>query len=146
MTTELMLSRLDKVKRTGTGRWQARCPAHDDKGPSLSIRELDDGRVLLHCFAACGTSDVLEAVGLEFSDLFPEKPPTGESGHRSRPEARPFHAMDVLGCVAFEALIAATACTSMLAGHPFSAIDRARLILAAERLQAAVSIAGGQRG
>lgn len=34
-------------------RWIARCPAHDDSEPSLSIGTGDDGRVLLHCFAGC---------------------------------------------------------------------------------------------
>ena len=75
MTAEEMLSRLEKVKRTGPGRWIARCPAHDDKDPSLSIRELDDGGFLLHCFASCGVDDVVAAIGIELSDLFPEKPP-----------------------------------------------------------------------
>jgi hypothetical protein len=52
--------------------WQARCPVHDDRTPSLSIREGADGRVLLHCFAGCETGAVLEALGLQFSDLFPQ--------------------------------------------------------------------------
>ena len=49
MTIEDFLTRLDGVKRTGRG-WQAKCPAHDDRSPSLSIREGELG-VLLHCFA-----------------------------------------------------------------------------------------------
>jgi hypothetical protein len=49
----------------------AACPAHEDRTPSLSIRELPDGRVLIHCHAGCGAADVLTAVGLAFSDLYP---------------------------------------------------------------------------
>jgi len=45
-----LLDRLDGVKRVADGRWMAKCPAHEDKRPSLSIRETDDGRVLLHCY------------------------------------------------------------------------------------------------
>lgn len=39
-------------------RWVARCPAHDDAAPSLSIGTGDDGRVLLHCFAGCTFADI----------------------------------------------------------------------------------------
>lgn len=67
---ENILQHLDKVKKTGKG-YQARCPAHDDGGPSLSLREGDDGRVLLHCFAGCSTASVMAAIGLTMADLFP---------------------------------------------------------------------------
>jgi hypothetical protein len=51
------------------GRWMAQCPAHDDRSPSLSIREEED-RVLLHCFAGCEVVDVCNALGLSLSALF----------------------------------------------------------------------------
>ena len=35
------------------------CPAHDDKHPSLSIRDSDDGKVLVHCHAGCAQDDVV---------------------------------------------------------------------------------------
>ena len=44
-----LLSRLDKVKRIANDRYTAICPAHDDRSPSLAIKETDD-RLLLHCF------------------------------------------------------------------------------------------------
>ena len=65
-----LLSRLEKAKPQGRG-YLARCPAHDDKSPSLSIDEKDDGSLLIHCFAGCPAADVLAAVGLELKDLFP---------------------------------------------------------------------------
>ena len=71
---ELLLSRLEHVRANRNGTWVARCPAHDDRSPSLSIATGDDGKVLLHCFAGCGAVDVVEAVGLELSSLFPETP------------------------------------------------------------------------
>ena len=66
MTADALLDRLDGVRPTGPGRWIAKCPAHKDGRASLSIRELDDGRVLVHDFAACAVADVLAAVGLDF--------------------------------------------------------------------------------
>src|SRR5712664_2251507 len=42
--------------------WMARCPAHDDRKPSLSIREADDGKALVHCHAGCGQKQVIAAL------------------------------------------------------------------------------------
>ena len=64
-----LLDRLSGVRPTGPGRWIARCPAHEDRSPSLSIRDIDD-RVLVHCFAGCGVGDVLSSVGLTLADLY----------------------------------------------------------------------------
>lgn len=69
---DLLLSRLDKVQGHGSKR-QARCPAHEDRSPSLSIREATDGRVLLHCHAGCEVSDIVESLGLTLGDLFPDE-------------------------------------------------------------------------
>jgi putative DNA primase/helicase len=41
--------------------WMAKCPAHDDHNPSLSIREAD-GKVLFHCHAGCSQRDVIAAL------------------------------------------------------------------------------------
>ena len=52
-------------RKSGVG-WVARCPAHDDRNPSLSLREVD-GKVLVHCHAGCdqrAVVDVLKARGL----------------------------------------------------------------------------------
>lgn len=49
---------------------KARCPAHEDKTPSLSVSEGEDGRVLLHCFGGCSAEAVVAAMGLKMSDLF----------------------------------------------------------------------------
>lgn len=73
VNTASILERLTAVKQTAPGRWIARCPAHQDRAPSLSIREVEDGRVLLHCFSGCPTQDVLQAIGLDFGDLY-DKP------------------------------------------------------------------------
>ncbi len=71
---ESLVGRLQAARSVGDGRWIARCPAHDDRSPSLSIRELPDGRTLIHCHAGCAPGDVVAAVGLRMGDLFPADP------------------------------------------------------------------------
>ena len=140
MTAEALLSRLDRVKRTGADRWIARCPAHDDRGPSLAVRELDDGRVLIHCFAGCSAHEVVSGAGLTLAELFPPKP---IGAHSTKSERRPFPALDVLRCIAQEALILAVAAMRLGRGHPIPDDDRKRLLVAAERICAAVQLAEG---
>jgi hypothetical protein len=138
MSADTLLSRLDRVRKTGTGRWVACCPAHDDKAPSLSVRELPDGRVLLHCFAGCPAESVLSAVGLEFRDLMPER--IGDHVPRER---RPFGAHDVLRIVAHECLVAANIATRLRTQIDISEDDLERLWLAAGRLAHAAEVAHG---
>ena len=137
MGVDSLLSKLDKVKPRGRNNWQACCPAHADKGPSLSVRELDDGRVLVHCFAGCSIHEILQSVGMELGDLFP--PRDVGNAHRER---RPFHATDALRAVGFEALVVCAAAASLASGEPLSAVDRERLILAGQRIQSALSGVG----
>jgi putative DNA primase/helicase len=68
MTATEFLSRLDHV-RPIKGGWQARCPAHPDKKPSLSITE-KDGKTLVKCHAGCETGAILAALELKMSDLY----------------------------------------------------------------------------
>ena len=44
---EAVLAKLERVKREQEGQWVARCPAHEDKTPSLSVGEGADGRALV---------------------------------------------------------------------------------------------------
>lgn len=59
-----------EARRLRAGRWVARCPAHADRAPSLSISEGRDGRALLHCFAGCSLSTILSSAGLSVHHLF----------------------------------------------------------------------------
>jgi len=141
MSADTLLQHLEKVKRTSQGKWLACCPAHTDKTASLSIRELDDGRVLVHCFAGCSVHEVVAAVGLELSDLFP---PREDGVQFKKGERRPFPAADILRAIAVESTLVLIAAADLLAGNPFNETDRARLALAAARIQAAMT-AGGIR-
>ena len=83
-----VLARFDRVRRSGRG-WQARCPSHDDRTPSLSIHVGDDGKILLHCHRGCDSADVLAAVDLQFSDLYPpDRPATPSPGRGVQPRLR----------------------------------------------------------
>jgi hypothetical protein len=66
----------------------AKCPAHEDRSPSLSIREIDDGKTLLQCFAGCSALDVLDSVGLDWGALFPEGGPNPSAPARTLIPAR----------------------------------------------------------
>jgi hypothetical protein len=63
------LSLLGGVALTGKNQWQAKCPAHKDDNPSLSISQ-EDGKILLHCHASCSIKEVVSALGLRIRDLF----------------------------------------------------------------------------
>ena len=69
MTATDLLAYLDGVRLRGHGKWSARCPAHEDRSPSLSMREGDRG-LLVHCFSGCTVEEICEALNLRVSDLF----------------------------------------------------------------------------
>lgn len=63
------------------GRWRGRaamcrCPAHDDRTPSLSV-SIGDTAVLFHCYAGCSTVDVLAKIGHLRRDPAFGRPSTG---------------------------------------------------------------------
>jgi putative DNA primase/helicase len=58
------------ARRSGAG-WSARCPAHKDRTPSLSICRSKDGKLLVHCHAGCAQADVIDA--LKGHGLWPER-------------------------------------------------------------------------
>ena len=60
MTAETLAKGLGG-RKVGGG-WMARCPAHEDREPSLSIRKSDDGKVLIRCHAGCDQSRVIAAL------------------------------------------------------------------------------------
>jgi hypothetical protein len=77
-----LLSVFQQVRPAGSG-WLARCPAHQDQRPSLSIGRGADGRWLLKCQAGCAFRSVVAAAGLEMRDLFPS---TNGHEHNNGPQ------------------------------------------------------------
>jgi hypothetical protein len=72
---ERLLSLLEGVRQTRPNQWIARCPAHEDRSPSFSVKESGGGIILIKCFAGCESEAILSALNLSFSDLFPERLP-----------------------------------------------------------------------
>lgn len=78
---DVVLSRLEGVRLSGRG-YSARCPAHDDRAPSLSVAEGNGGRVLVKCHKGCPAESVVAAAGLSMSDLFTSKAETNRKSPR----------------------------------------------------------------
>lgn len=135
-----LLNRLEKVKGK-KGRWTACCPAHGDRSPSLAVTQLDDGRILLKCFAGCSAYEIVTAVGMDIKDLFPKEELLGKKHDNQaiKSERRPFYATDLLRIIHFEALITSIAAFDLSEGRHVSTEDRKRLKTAFERINEAVS-------
>ena len=135
-----LLSRLQRVKRTGPGRWIASCPTREDRHPSLAIRELEDGRILLHDFGGEDVASILAAIGLDLCGLFP-----ATHGAAAQPTRRPFNASDVLALVAVESSVAVVVCADVLRSRTISEIDFGRLLTAAQRMGNAAEVCHAYR-
>lgn len=136
MTADTILSRLDNVKQTGPDRWIACCPAHADKSPSMTIRALEDGRVLIHDFAGCSALEILDAVGLDWSALHPPR----DTSKPSTRKARPVPHADALRCLAHEAWVVLI-CAAQIERGELPA-DLSRLTTAVGRIATACQVTG----
>ena len=131
MDPTILLHRLDGVRPMGRNRWMAKCSAHDDRSPSLSIRYADN-KLLVYCHAGCATEDVLAAVGLTFRDLYSDpwiaakRAATAQGATRLQPPDP----------AKVERLIVQIARNDLAAGKKLTVEDRARYELALERLRA----------
>lgn len=103
MILDTLLNRLDRVKSTGPDQWIARCPRHDDRSPSLSVKACGDGRTLVHCFAGCLVEDICSALGLTTADLMPER----SLDHRKRRVRSAMPSREALISLDHEALVVA---------------------------------------
>ncbi len=83
MHVEDLLDRLQAVRRSGRG-YIARCPAHDDRSPSLSIREGERG-LLVKCWTGCTLNEITSALSIKVRDLFYD---ADRSGQRLRQPVR----------------------------------------------------------
>lgn len=131
MSLELILEKLDGVHKKGSGQYVALCPAHNDKHPSLAIAEKENGVVLIHCFAGCSAYDILQQLGLNPADLYPQNAHAEAHGHG--PVKRTFNARTVLTALAGEALTICQFSQLMASGTPLSDEQHARLVLASQR-------------
>ncbi|CAN5158876.1 hypothetical protein BH24PSE2_BH24PSE2_17520 [soil metagenome] len=129
MTAAALLDRLERVRTTGPGRWIAACPAHEDRSPSLSIREVDGEKILLHCFAGCDVEAVLHALGLRMSDLFPEP-----LAHHVAPSRSRIPAADLLAIIDRHAMLVTIIAADVLEHREIDEPTWRRLAQAASRI------------
>lgn len=128
-----LLESLEKVTDRGGGQYSAICPAHEDKSPSLAIREIDD-RVLIYCFAGCSPGAVMDAVGLTLADLY-ERPLNDK---RPLPKRQRFDARAFLLMLQREAMKVAIAAHDMAEGRTLSEEDRKAVDVACQRITRAM--------
>lgn len=138
MTTDTLLNALVKVKQTNQSTWIACCPAHDDKNPSLSIRQVDDGRILIHCFAGCSAFEILDSIGLSFADVHPKS----NLGSTFKPLRKIFDTHTALQLLQFESSLVLEYARTINRDERTTDQDFNRLFKAVERIQR-VCEAGG---
>ena len=125
-----ILDRLDRPKQTRPGQWVAGCPCCQSKrGRPISIRENDDGRVLLNPFCGCETGDVLAALGLTLADLF-ERP----IANHVPPSSSRISPRDLLQLLDEEILVAAIIAHDFLNKRALAETEWQRLAKAAARI------------
>jgi len=112
MSIENLLQRLTKVKG-GRDRWTASCPAHEDRSPSLAIRETEDGRILLKCFGGCSVQEIVGAIGMDIGELFP---PDDKLSHHKPKVKNAFYATDLLRVIEFESVLVSVAASNLANG------------------------------
>ena len=133
MKADLLLSRLRKVRKSGLGEWVACCPAHEDRSPSLAVKQADDGRVLVHCFAGCSVADIAGAAGVSLADLAPD------SLVDTRVRPLPFSPSTALKALAFNAQIVALAASDLAQGRSLTVAEKDKLFDIAQEFNAVVS-------
>ncbi len=138
---ENLLSRLEGLKKTGQDQWIARCPGHEDRSPSLAIKEADD-RILLKCFAGCSAYEVVNSIELEITDLFPPQETSNEPTYKNRSIRKPFSPSTLLQTISHETLIILTAAHDLSEGKHLSQEDHQRLITAGGRIYRAANYGG----
>jgi hypothetical protein len=131
-----LLSRLEGVRRSTNNSWMARCPCHEDRSPSLSIREASDGRVLIYDFGGCGATEIVQAVGLDLADLYPPKLGLSRGNPKLRDPAVPrVSAQEALRLLDEESLFLVVAAEALSSGTPPESL-RVQLGAASNRIAA----------
>jgi len=136
MTINVLLNKLQKVKRTGDGKYMACCPAHQDKTASLVITLSDDNRILINCFAGCDTYSILRSVGLDWDAVMPEK----YTGETRKPVKPIIYATEGMQLIRFEAQIITYCAFKLKSNATLSTDDLKRLETAMQRINKAMEL------
>jgi hypothetical protein len=101
MTVAEFLERVGGGRKSAGDKWAARCPAHDDRTPSLSVWEGRDGRVMFNCHANCSKPEVLAALGLTWADVGPSNGRRLPPAPSREPEVQWFDSHHLDGTLAY---------------------------------------------
>jgi hypothetical protein len=126
-----LLERFDKLKQTAPDRWIACCPAHDDKSPSLHIKDAGD-KLLVRCFAECSFRDIADAIGAQPSQFF-----AGGYDRRDFDKKHRVPWRDVVEVIRGEMWVLMTFSSALRKGQPLTDADHKRLIQAGSRIEQA---------
>ena len=122
------MNHFDGVRETGNVQYSCRCPAHEDKSASLGIKEGDENRILLNCFAGCDVKSILESVGLDWKDILPDNKLYQAEKHSFNPFA-------VLNMIRDEVLIIGLASADIRNNKPLNDKDHDRLLKAVSNVR-----------
>lgn len=130
MNASELVGRLDGVQGRGPY-WRAICPSHQSKHRtrSLAVREADDGRILVHCFAGCGIEEITGALGIDLVDLYPPRLDADASRMR-----KPWRTSDVARALRGELMVYGILFSDLLNGKRLTKSDRERGEIALDRV------------
>jgi len=128
---EKLLSRLEGLRQTSPSQWLAKCPAHEDRSPSFSVKDAGGGLILIRCFAGCEPEAILNALDLQFSDLFPERLP--DTVRRSASIG--LSAREILAVIEHEFTVASLILADVVESKSIDEATWARFCKAAQRIQ-----------
>jgi len=132
---DLLLPKLALVKQSSSGKWRAKCPVHQDRksrSRTLVITETDTGSVLIYCHAGCNFEEILSAVGLDASDLFPTDNHIQHTKHATKPQK---NLRSIIERSRFAATLIEIGTRQVLRGEELSTDDLNTLAGAASDLQ-----------
>ncbi len=133
---DTVLSGLDNPRPTGRDRWRSICPSCGGSNASaLSVGIGHDDAVLLRCFKGCDVSQVIGAMNLEMTDLYPRAYSPGRPPLKRRAMLSARQAIDL---IEFECLLVWTAAFNLANGHALTHDDLLRLALAGQRIQSVI--------
>lgn len=124
---DLLLDKLEGVRKNGANKWLCKCPSHTDRSPSLGIKLLDDDKILIKCFAGCSASEIVSSIGLTLADLMPPQP---QGYDRTKTRVPRFNKSEMFDRLVHESIILSLAVRQLLNGKGLSDIDKQSVIKA----------------
>jgi hypothetical protein len=145
LPADLVLPRLDRTHELSSSkharRWLASCPGPNHKNgdahPSLIVSETHEGDVLFYCHVSCDWRDICDALGVAPRDLFVRR----TTDRTLANEIPKISARDALLLISFESMVVLITSDRLMSGT-LTAEERARAVLARDRISRAMELAG----